>query len=379
MPDNDFFKESTEQSRVKTVIVSKYFFVWASVVIPTAKGHSNRIAYVDLFAGPGRYDDGHKSTPLRILEQAIKDPKMRKMLISVFNDVDSDNTRSLETAINELPNIDLLKHRPKVYNQEVGEKFVKEFEEGRLVPTLFFVDPWGYKGLSLRLINSVLKDWGCDCIFFFNYNRINAGLHNSFVQKHIDALFGSERAEQLRHQLRIASYDPDVRETRIIAALREALREMGGKYVLPFRFKNETGARTSHYLIFVTKHPKGYGIMKDIMAKASTGNQQGVPSFEYSPVPPDQQLGLDFWGPLDELAEMLLEEFADQTLTMIKIYNQHNIDQPYIQANYRDVLGNLEEKGKIEVNPPASKRLKRHGKPTFGPTVVVTFPRKAKK
>ena len=63
------------------------------------------------------------------------------------------------------------------------------------MPTFFFVDPWGYKGLSLRLINSVLKDWGCDCVFFFNYNRINMGLGNDAVEKHMDALFGKERGE----------------------------------------------------------------------------------------------------------------------------------------------------------------------------------------
>ena len=148
---------------------------------------------------------------------------------------------------------------------------------------------------------------------------------------------------------------------------------------MPFRFKNQTGTRTSHYLIFVTKHPKGHDIMKDIMAKASTGNKQGVPSFVYSPVPPGQQLGLEFGGPLDDLEEMLLEEFAGQTLAMIEIYNQHNVEKPYIKANYRDALGNLEEKGKITVNPPVSKRQKRHGKPTFAEHVLVTFPRKAKK
>ena len=60
-----------------------------------------------------------------------------------------------------------------------------------------FVDPWGYKGLSLRLINSVLKDWACECIFFFNYNRINMGLGNDAVKEHMDALFGEERAAEL--------------------------------------------------------------------------------------------------------------------------------------------------------------------------------------
>src|SRR5207248_10024637 len=41
--------------------------------------------------------------------------------------------------------------------------------------TFLFVDPFGYKGLSLQLVNSVIKDWGCDCVFFFNYNRISMG------------------------------------------------------------------------------------------------------------------------------------------------------------------------------------------------------------
>ncbi len=56
--------------------------------------------------------------------------------------------------------------------------------------------------MTLRLINSVLKDWGCDCCFFFNYSRVNAGLANDAVEQHMDALFGQERANSLRHDSR---------------------------------------------------------------------------------------------------------------------------------------------------------------------------------
>ena len=31
------------------------------------------------------------------------------------------------------------------------------FEKMSLVPTFFFIDPWGYKGLSLRLVNQSKK------------------------------------------------------------------------------------------------------------------------------------------------------------------------------------------------------------------------------
>jgi len=89
MSENHFFDETSEQSAVKSAIVSKYFWAWAKVIIPSAKKRPGKIAYIDLFAGPGRYEDGTKSTPLLILEKAIEHPDMRNMLVAVFNDKDS--------------------------------------------------------------------------------------------------------------------------------------------------------------------------------------------------------------------------------------------------------------------------------------------------
>ena len=43
MADNSFFDESTEQSQVKTAIVTKYFWAWAKVIIPTAKRKGNKM------------------------------------------------------------------------------------------------------------------------------------------------------------------------------------------------------------------------------------------------------------------------------------------------------------------------------------------------
>ena len=101
---SQFFDETTEQSAIKAKIVSDYFWAWAKVIIPTAKkSPRNRIAYIDLFAGPGRYKDGTKSTPLLVLEKAIQDPDMREMLVTIFNDKNEDNSYSLQQAINSLP------------------------------------------------------------------------------------------------------------------------------------------------------------------------------------------------------------------------------------------------------------------------------------
>jgi len=58
MVDNNFFDESREQSQIKARIVTKYFWAWAKVISPSTRARGNRIAYIDLFAGPGRYEDG---------------------------------------------------------------------------------------------------------------------------------------------------------------------------------------------------------------------------------------------------------------------------------------------------------------------------------
>ena len=374
MADLSFFEEQKEQSLVKSMIVAKYFDVWSTVIISTQKrypNHAQKIAYIDLFAGPGRYKDGTQSTPLKILTSAIEKPDLRDRLVTIFNDKDEENSKSLERTIFEIPKITSLNFRPRILNQEVGEEIVKMFEEMNLIPTLFFVDPWGYKGLSLRLVNSVLKDWGCDAIFFFNYNRINMGINNEFVDGHMQALFGEDRILALREKL--SGKNSSQRELLIIEELCQSLRTYGSRYVLPFRFKNERGRRTSHHLIFVSKHFRGYEIMKDIMARESTGNIQAVPLFEYNPADflPKQTLLFQLSRPLDDLKEDLLDTFKGQKLTMQEIYEKHNVDTPFIKRNYKEVLRQLFYENSIEAISPTGKPPR---KSTFGDKIITTFP-----
>lgn len=370
MADNSFFDEGKEQSKVKTAIVCKYFDRWARIMMATQDRypqHGNRIAYADLFAGPGRYKDGTISTPLVILEKATTDENLRNRLVTLFNDKNEDNSKSLEATIQGLKDIETLKYSPTVLNNEVGTEMAKLFESFKTVPTLFFVDPWGYKGLSLQLINTVIKDWGCDCLFFFNYTRVNMGVSNDIVKHHTDALFGERISNLLR--ARLEELSPMERENAIVEEICRAIKEIGNnqRFVLPFAFKNESGKRTSHHLIFVSKNFKGYEEMKLVMAQESSGLIDGVSSFEYSPATERQPLLFSLARPIEDLELMLLNDFKGQSLTMRTIYENHNVDLPYIAKNYKVALGNLLDRELID----APKRRKG----SFGDDVVVTFPK----
>ncbi len=375
MPEDEFFEIMTDQSYIKGQIVGKYFWAWAKIILAQVKKQGkDKIAYVDLFAGPGRYKDNQKSTPLLVLERAIREPEMAKALVTLFNDMNSDFAASLQQEINALPGTETLRFKPIVENFTVGQQVIERFNQAKVIPTLFFIDPFGYKSISLPLIHSVLRHWGCDCILFFNYNRVNMGMNNRFLEETLNDLFGKERADKLRHQLN--SLTPQERELAIVEAFTEALHEMGGKYVLPFRFKKSTSAKTSHHLIFVSKNVLGYGIMKDIMAKQSINTLEGVPDFEYNPATKRQPLLYEFSRPLEQLEDMLLDDFAGKSVTMKDLYFQHHVGKRYIFQNYKTALLHLEAEGKVVTDPPASKRPRRSGEVTFSDKTVVTFPTK---
>jgi hypothetical protein len=225
----------------------------------------------------------------------------------------------------------------------------------------------------LRLVNAVIKDWACECIFFFNYNRVRMGLGNPYVEDHMNALFDKDRADALRAELRFL--DPADCELAIVERLCEALNPGRTRFVLPFRFRNAQGNRTSHHLIFVTKHFRGYEIMKGVMARESSQTQQGVATLEYNPADRRYPVLFDLARPLEELEGLLLCDFAGKTVAFKQLYESHSVGKPYIGSNYRQVLKKMEDEGIITSEKPGAQKRR---KGTFADDVVITFPQKGK-
>jgi hypothetical protein len=181
------------------------------------------------------------------------------------------------------------------------------------------------------------------------------------------ALFGDAKAVQLRNELEPMT--PPERESTIVNGLAMALKGYGHRFVLPFCFKNKYGTRTTHHLILVTKHFKGYEVMKDIMARSSSSHEQGVPSFTYSPaVGTGQQLLFELNRPLDDLKKMLLKDYAGETLTTRALYERHSVDRPFLLKNYKDVLSAMEKERSIQtIGRKSTRRFADHIQISFPP------------
>lgn len=361
-----FFDEPLDQSGIKASIVADYFPAWGRIILKKAA----KIGFVDLYSGPGRYSDSTESTPLLLLKNVIEEPKLAEAVVCVFNDKEADEIRTLENEIRELTEVSKLNYFPKFLNFPVSDDILHYLQDVKDVPTFYFLDPWGYKGLSLELIKYALQAWGSECLFFFNYNRINPALQNENVTVAMNALFGIAKAESLRN--RLSELKPYQREVEIIRELCGAMIQMGGKYVLPFCFKHAEQDKTSHYLIFVGKHPLGYGLMKEIMAKYSDVDDDKVPTFTFDP---KRQMELNFNSSLSELAEDIVSSFVGRQVTVKEIYGKHQQSTRFIKRNYKDALILLETRGRISVDKPAHSRPFRGGKPTLGDNRIITIHR----
>lgn len=359
---DDFYSERTEASDVKTKIVSKYFGAWANVM----KTITPRIAYIDLFCGPGRYLDGSESTPIIILKKIISDSVLKIKIKTLFNDENSDFIEALKSEIVNIPDIKTLGFQPTVLNLKIDDGIAAIIAKTFKVPSFAFVDPWGYKGLSVKLIQALTKDWGCDCTFFFNYNRINAALANPIFDGNMNAIFGAERADYLRSTL--SSCSKEEREHLIINELAIVVSNNQQYFVIPFRFK-KVNDKTSHYLIFVSKNRLGYNIMKEIMYNSSSEHDDGVANFSYIPAKTRQmEILFGYTLPLDGLGESLLKTYSGQTLSTLDIFDKHNVGTPFIKSNYKEALKRLENSNSIIVHPPVYRRKNK-----FPDNTIITF------
>jgi len=361
-----FFKKPSDASRRKLQIAGGYFDSYMNVL---ARGHE--AGYADLFAGPGRYENGEKSVPLAICEKVVADERLRNLVRLWFNEGDPDWAAQLESNIKTVAGIAALRYEPRVTRIVISKALAPRLE--RLsIPTFTFADPCGYKGLSLRLITAALKGFGNDCLFFFNYNRVNMKLGYPVMDESIDEFFEPKLAATLRGE--VGALTPPARERRVLAAIDEALRQAGAA-PLAFAFRTREGGGTSHHLVFASKSQKGTTIMKRLMNQASSRIIDGVGSWDYDPR--DQGIRQqELFAGLYEVRERVLSAFAGRTAAFDQIIEEEMASTRYTDSNYRDALLELESEGLLVMDPPAVERPMQAGgvKRTLPGRTRITFP-----
>jgi three-Cys-motif partner protein len=371
-----FFQEQSAHSRVKADVVFKYVVAWLRIVAAAQarwrKGTFPQAAYLELFSGPGSYEDGNRSTPLLIMQEVCADPRLRQWLRAFFNDENQAFVESLKQEVNLIPNVSLLRHALEYRSETASVKLFESLHIPLHIPVFVFLDQFGYSDVTPQLISRIFSHQMADCVFFIRTSRFIGAITNKKVASTVDRVFGQDVLNDLRDAFGSNRLG---KEELVLNKLKEIMLRAGAKYFQAFPFRINESNSSRHHLIYLGKHERGLSLMKEIMGKASSRQFDGVPVMGFSEISSGPTLFESDLIP--SLQRDLITVFAGKELSVGQVFSAHHPSSTqFILRNYQEALRRLEDEGKISTSPPAARRPKRNDRVTMGESVKISFPGK---
>ncbi|HEV2521819.1 MAG TPA: three-Cys-motif partner protein TcmP [Candidatus Acidoferrales bacterium] len=322
-------------SRVKHIILEKYFPPWARIL-----GSRNRqLAYVDCFAGPGQYEMEGKpveGSPIIAVKEATKlvhSGQVQSLLLYLVDD-DLQQVKRLEARLKSL--------QPHSRNLTVevrcadSRSIVPNLLQSlpQQVPAFFLIDPYGHP-LSLPVIRQIQRRQQTEVLINLMWFQINRDLNNPKAEPRLNELFGDSDW----HNQPFMGMRGSEREKAFLTYFKT---QLAFTYVLPFRIRYDIedstgGRRTKYYLLHASNHIKAALLMKDVMWPL--GDEEGT--FDYSGE--DQGVLISQTPTVNELRDILLRKFGGREVTFDEIREQ-TWTLPFMEKHYRAVIRSMEGK-----------------------------------
>lgn len=361
MASNDntkFFEHQTDSSRVKASIVSEYFPQYCKII--ARKHMPKRFGYFDMFAGPGIYEDGCFSTPILIGRKCYNDPMLKDRVWMVFNDMAYGD--KLKENFESVFPPQTFAIEPFFANRTFGENdrvdafLTRNTMEGfyNECPSLLFIDPFGYKHINTRILAQFLTRWGNEVFIFMNTKRLNAAFENDKFLEDLRVVFPTT-FDTIRTEKKLQG-SVEERHYFIIQQLhKEFERVLGSRvYYTAFEFREEDQNTPSHYLLHITKGPKGYELIKQICSQYDNVPRvlEGVATYTFDPkyFKDDNMMDEMFRQEnIDNLKTSLESDYKGKTVDAESLFKEHQKDTKYAGRHYRLALRQLANEGKISV------------------------------
>lgn len=354
MEDN-FFKTQTSSSRIKAKIVAEYFPKYCRILL---KKDQNEIRYLDLFAGPGKYDDQNDSTPLLLARSCAEDSNLVNKVHLLFND-NFYGDRLKDNFYKTFP-AGTFKFEPKFANKTVGEDnqisqylCKKSNSPKNPHPTLLFFDPWGYKGIDTSILAKFLANWGNEIFLFVNIKRIHAAIENEKFDDLMVSLFPTT-IDKLRidRKYKASVYE---RLNLIMENLAFEFKNAveGDLFHTSFKFQEEDSIATSHFIIHFTKHKKGYELVKQIYYDfdniGATLEKDGVYTFDAKRMEASSTSIIDFGDEnVRSLSKLIADKYKGRRISAKSLFEEHHPSTKWCGSHYLKTLRDMVEKGDLK-------------------------------
>lgn len=336
----------------KHQILQHYLDAW----FPILGSQRGRVLLIDGFAGPGIYANGEKGSPFIALDRLLGRADLERLrtcqFVFLFNEARPDRFQSLRDS-EEAYRRSRGGYPQNVIVNTFGRSFddlvtfvLEQVGDAQLAPTFAFLDPFGYKGIAMSRISSLLSAPSCELFAYFDVNSAIRFAGKGIVDHVLHELFGTDEFMQ-------APASGPMREQFLVNLYTRQLRDVAGfPYVQHFRMIGANG-KPICYLFFATRHLRGLDRMKTAMWKvAPTGSY----SFSDRFAGQDVLLGLDTLD-TTPLRDALLAKFGGQTVPVSLVETYVVSETPFLASSHlkRATLKPMQEQGLI-TSPNQKKR-----------------------
>lgn len=349
-------------TRAKHDLLRAYLGAW----FPIMSKFNKRLVMFDGFAGPGVYEHGEPGSPVIALRTLAEHHYATKMsdceFVFLFNEHDRGRFARLQQSVSELETE--LGALPKNVNVRLSNsnfsalvsEILDSIGENRLAPTFAFVDPFGYKDVSMAQLKDFLGFPKCELFIYFDFNSANRFATSGQVDESFEQLYGTNQFAQ-------APPAGDPGRGSFLTDLYEAqLREVCKfPYVQRFAMVNSQG-RTGNYIFYCTRSYTGLKSMKAAMWKID-------PTGEYRFSDLLHGLPVLFTVDVDTapLQEELCRVFRGKTVTVEEVEKHVVIHTPFAASHVKKkTLKPMQDAGRITCT---GQRLKG----TFPEGTRITF------
>ena len=249
-----------EHSEIKVLLLKKYMEAYINILAKSTfiKG----VVLHDLFCGPGKYSNGKLGSPLIFLSeimQALNGESNRFLnhteFECYFNDNNENKVQHLEKEVESIEELSKLPIRITITNedyQNILPNVVSQYSELSSKRAFAFIDPYGYKDISVEDIANLLESGKSEVLLF---------LPTQFMYRFSE----NGTPEKLSKFIEGLGIEFDNKESGIsfIEKVKEGFRNFLGSQHFVDSFIIERGKNQFFALFFFTSHILGFEKMLD--------------------------------------------------------------------------------------------------------------------
>lgn len=273
----DFFNEKRAAAVLKHAVLDSYVDPFAMKVGSTAA--DRRVAFIDGYAGEGRYDDGKEGSPALLLRKA-KALAGKRQIECYLVENDPHRLPKLRAVVEaegegvtvEIFDGDVTEHVPALLERTAG------------IPLFMFLDPFGLMipfGGVANVLMSRPSSFGAGTEILINFST--AGLRriagmltspapNVATLARMDEVCGGDwwRAEWLKHApTKDATDEQKVNaEQAVVVGYAERLSKVGHAGYWTVDVHERARRRAKYHLVFLSRHPDGMHLFGEALSSA---------------------------------------------------------------------------------------------------------------